>query len=369
MVYFRGRKAQSRYAQRTLYRLSKDLGMAQKPAGVDVLPGLHRRRHSYSRQPVGAPQAGESRMHPHSDVRRESVFRFDTGRNTRTCVLMTKEEARAKFAEMAARNESDLELDRAALLIAAEEYPRLDVQKYLNQIDSFAEMAGLRGGLYADPLSRILLLRDLLFGELGFRGNVEEYFDARNSFLNDVIDRRAGIPITLSVLFIEIARRIELKILGVGLPGHFIVKFADHEQEILIDPFNGGRLLTEEKCREMIEEMYRGQLEFHPSFLYAVTKKQILARMLQNLKGIYWRASDHHKTLGAIERGLLIHSEMGADGAADIRDRGFVYSGMGRYVMALSDLEEYLKLAPQAPDAKEIEEQIRRLRNKLARLN
>src|SRR5262245_26658396 len=172
MVYFRGRKAQSRYAQRTLYRLSKDCGMAQKPAGVDVLPGLHRRRHSYSRQPVGAPQAGESRMHTHSDVRRESVFRFDTGRNARTSVLMTKEEARAKFAEMVARNESDLELDRAALLIAAEEYPRLDVQKYLDQIGSFAEMAGSRDDPDADPLSRITRLCELLFGELGDRKSV-----------------------------------------------------------------------------------------------------------------------------------------------------------------------------------------------------
>jgi regulator of sirC expression with transglutaminase-like and TPR domain len=282
---------------------------------------------------------------------------------------MTKEEARAKFAEMVARNESDLELDRAALLIAAEEYPRLDVQKYLDQIGSFAELARSRDDLYADPRSRIVRLGDLLFGELGFRGNVENYFDARNSFLNDVIDRRAGIPITLSVLYIEIARRIGLKVFGVGLPGHFIVKFADDEHEILIDPFNGGRLLTEEKCREMIEEIYRGEMGFHPAFLYAVTKKQILARMLQNLKGIYARACDHHKTLGAIERALLIHSEMGAGAANEIRDRGLVYSGMGRYVTALADLEEYLRLAPLAPDKEEIEERIRQLRHKQARLN
>ena len=282
---------------------------------------------------------------------------------------MTKEEARAKFAEMVVRNESDLELDRAALLIAAEEYPCLDVQTYLDQLGSFAEIARSRDNLNADPRSRIMRLGDLLFGELGFRGNVENYFDARNSFLNDVIDRRAGIPITLSVLYIEIARRIGLKVFGVGLPGHFIVKFVDDEHEILIDPFNGGRLLSEEKCREMIEEMYRGEMEFHPAFLYVVTKKQILARMLQNLKGIYARACDHHKTLGVIERALLINSEIGAAVANEIRDRGLVYSGMARYVMALADLEEYLRLAPQSPDAKEIEERIRQLRHKLAQLN
>lgn len=282
---------------------------------------------------------------------------------------MMKEEARAKFAEMVARDESDLELDRAALLIAAEEYPHLDVEKSLDQIDTFAELARSRDDFHADPLSRIMGLGDLLFDELGFYGNVENYFDARNSFLNDVIDRRTGIPITLSVLYIEIARRIGLKLFGVGIPGHFIVKFVADEREILIDPFNGGQLLSEEKCREMIEEMYGGEMKFHPAFLYAVTKKQILTRMLQNLKGIYARAGDHPKTLGAIERALILHSGEGPDAANEIRDRGLVYSGMGRYVKALADLEDYLRLKPQAPDAKEIKERIGQLRQKQAQLN
>src|SRR5262249_42564295 len=167
-----------------------------------------------------------------------------------------KEESRAKFAEMVSRNENDLELDRAALLIAAEEYPHLDIEKRLDQIAAFAETARSHDDPEASPLMRITRLNDLLFDELGFHGAVENYFDARNSFLNDVIDRRTGIPITLSVLYLEVARRIGLKLFGVGMPGHFIVKFVDDEQEILIDPFNGGRLLSVEKCREMIEEMY-----------------------------------------------------------------------------------------------------------------
>jgi regulator of sirC expression with transglutaminase-like and TPR domain len=282
---------------------------------------------------------------------------------------MTREETRAKFAEMVARNENDLELDRATLLIAAEEYPCLDLENYLVRIDELAELTGSRDDRRSDPASRVARLSDSLFGELGFRGNVENYFDARNSFLNDVIDRRVGIPITLSVLYIEIARRIGLKLFGVGMPGHFIVKFTDDEREILIDPFNGGRLLSEEKCREMVSAIYGAGVKFHQAFLYAVTKKQILARMLQNLKGIYARSGAHHKTLAAIERAMLIHSQTGMSAANEIRDRGLVYSRMGRYVMALADLEEYLRLAPQAADAKEIEEQIKRLRQKQSQLN
>ncbi len=300
-----------------------------------------------------------------SDCTRCEKFRARLDESPQYAFKMTKEEARAKFAEMAARNEHDLELDGAALLIAAEEYPHLEVEKYLDQLASFAELAGRRDERDADPLIRITRLSNFLSDELGFRGNVENYFDARNSFLNDVIDRRTGIPITLSVVYIEVARRIGLQLFGVGMPGHFIVKYADEEREVLIDPFNGGRLLSEEKCREMIEELYGGRMKFHPSLLRVVTKKQILTRMLQNLKGIYARVGDQHKTLGVIERALLVNPDV----TGEIRDRGLVYFGMERYAAALADLEEYLRRAPQAADAKEVKERIKQLRQRQAQLN
>ncbi|MEP7339363.1 MAG: transglutaminase-like domain-containing protein [Acidobacteriota bacterium] len=281
---------------------------------------------------------------------------------------MTKEEARAQFTETVARNEDDLELDRAALLIAAEEYPYLEIESYLDRLEAFAEEAGLRDDAYSDPLSSVMRLGNLLSDKLGFRGNAESYYDARNSFLNDVIDRRTGIPITLSIVYLEVARRAGLKLFGVGMPGHFIVKYADDEQEIFIDPFHGGRLLTEDRCREMIAEMYNGQMKFQPNFLYAMPKRQILARMLQNLKGIYARAKDHHKTLGTIERLLLIHKD-DPDSAAEIRDRGLIYFAMERYVQARSDLEEYLRRAPLANDAADIKQRLSQLRQRQAHLN
>lgn len=278
---------------------------------------------------------------------------------------MNREEARAGFNEIITRDERELEMDRAALLIAAEEYPQLDVELYLAQLDSFAETARMRDDVFADPLIRIMRLGNLLFEELGFRGNTENYFDARNSFLNDVIDRRTGIPITLSVIMIEVARRIGLQLFGVGMPGHFLVKFADDEQEIFIDPFHGGRILNEESCREMIARMYDGKLMFRPSFLQASGKRQILSRMLQNLKGIYAGAKDHHKTLGTIERILLINP----DSAVEIRDRGMIHFATGRYVQARTDLEDYLRRVPLAEDEKEIKELLAQLHQRQAQLN
>jgi regulator of sirC expression with transglutaminase-like and TPR domain len=278
---------------------------------------------------------------------------------------MTKEEAREQFTELVARDDNQIELDRAALLIAAEEYPHLELGRYLAQLDFLAEQVRRRPAFLADGETRLLDLNDYFFNELGFTGNAEDYHDARNSFLNDVLDRRIGIPITLSVVYMEIARRLSLSIVGVGLPGHFIVKYCGSGRELLIDPFHRGRILSRENCRELVEQMYGGALGFHPSFLNAVTRKQILSRMLQNLKGIYARATDYAKMLAVIERALLI----GPPSPTEIRDRGLAYFGLGRYTQALADLEAYLRRLPQAEDADLIKERIADLRQRQAQLN
>jgi regulator of sirC expression with transglutaminase-like and TPR domain len=210
-----------------------------------------------------------------------------------------------------------------------------------------------------------LRLNDTFFGEFGFRGNTENYFDARNSFLNDVIERRTGIPITLSVVYMEVARRIGLRIFGVGMPGHFLVKYQDEVEEILLDPFNGGRLLLEEDCFRMVLRMYQGGVVFRRSYLDAVSKKQILTRMLQNLKGIYTQSGAQHKTLGVIERVLLITP----DAPTELRDRGLVYASIGRFNEALTDLESYLRREPSASDAASIKEKIAELKKRRAWLN
>lgn len=278
---------------------------------------------------------------------------------------MTREEARAQFGEIVARDEDSLELDRATLLIAAEEYPNLNVEEFLSLLDEIGEQARARDDFFAAPLTRIMRLSHLLFDELEFRGNAENYYDARNSFLNDVLTRRTGIPITLSVLMMEVGRRIGLRLFGVGMPGHFLVKYADEEQEIFADPFHGGRIVDEDRCRQLIEQMYDGRMPFSLSFLHAVTKKQILSRMLQNLKGVYAKANDHFKLLGLIERALMINP----DSASEVRDRGSANFALGRYGDARKDFENYLRQLPEADDAARIKSLLAELRQRQAQWN
>jgi regulator of sirC expression with transglutaminase-like and TPR domain len=278
---------------------------------------------------------------------------------------MTKIEARARFAALASQHENEIELDRAALLIAAEEYPALEVETYLRRLDDLAAQAQASVAGATDALTRAQVLSDFLASDLKFNGNREKYFDARNSFLNEVLDRRTGIPITLSVVYLEIARRLGIRLYGVGMPGHFLIKSVEADQEIFIDPFHAGRLLTQDNCREMIEELYGGRLRFQPEFLAAVTKRQILTRMLQNLKGIYSGLRDYPKTLAAIERLLLLNP----GDSAEIRDRGGVYQAMGRYAESLADLQDYLRRQPQAEDAEKIKEMIQQTRQRQARNN
>lgn len=280
---------------------------------------------------------------------------------------MTKEDARQEFSELVASSESDFDLDRAALLLAAEEYPAMQIEEYLTQLDALAEDARRRMtvGQLCTPLERATALAAYLFYEGRFTGNAKNYANPRNSFLNDVLERGSGIPITLSVVFIEIARRLDVTLHGVGMPGHFLVKYREDEQEVFFDPFNGGRVLAETDCRTLIEDLYQGRVGFERAFLQAVTKKQILGRMLQNLKNIYAGASDLSKLLSVIERLLVLTP----DALLEIRDRGLTYYGLKKYSQARVDLEAYLRRLPQAEDKDRIKEVLMDVRQRQAQLN
>ena len=280
---------------------------------------------------------------------------------------MNKSAARQQFIAATQIEDSLIELDRAALLIAAEEYPSLEVEEYLSRLNELAENSQRRmtDDELSDSLLRAEILAHHLFGEGHFVGNSKDYYDARNSFFNEVIDRGRGIPIALSVLFIEVARRLGIQLYGVGLPGHFLVKYSDTANEVFFDPFNGGKILTENDCREKVEEMYQGRVLFHPSFLQAFTKKQILSRMLQNLKGVYFNTGELNKAFEVIERLILLNP----DAMEEIRDRGLVNFARKKYGLARPDLEAYLQALPNAQDQEQVQKALNELRQKQAQLN
>ena len=263
------------------------------------------------------------------------------------------------FRQAVDRPEDLIDLGRAALTIALPDYPDLDIPACLAQIDELAVAVTQRCGAVADVYRSLAALNYVLFTEQRFRGNRDDYFDPKNSFLNEVLARKTGIPISLSVLYIEVAQRIGLKLSGVGFPGHFLVKYAESREEIVIDPFAGGEVRSREDLAGMIRQLYGDKVSLHAEFLEPVTKKQILQRMLANLKAIYRKKNDLVKSLTVLDRLIILDPTA----KEDIRERGGLYLRLECFTQARADFEAYLHLAPDADDAASIREQIISLAN------
>jgi len=259
-----------------------------------------------------------------------------------------------EFRQAVERPEESIDLGRAALTIALADYSDLDIASYLRRIDELAVEVSQRCGVDADGFRSIAALNYVLFKEQGFHGNRDDYYDPKNSFLNDVIDRKRGLPITLSILYIEVGQRIGLAIEGVGFPGHFLVKTKSQGEEIVIDPFNAGDVKSNEELQAMLDQIYGRKVRLDREFLAALPKKQILKRMLGNLKAIYGRADELLKMIAVLDR--LIILDPGA--VEEVRDRGAVYLRLECYGQAKDDFETYLRLAPDAKDAEAIREQL-----------
>jgi regulator of sirC expression with transglutaminase-like and TPR domain len=258
-----------------------------------------------------------------------------------------------------------LRLDEASLAIAAEEYAGLDQAAYLGRLDALAERVLRRAPAPVRAASTLRALREILFEEEGFKGNEKSYYDPRNSYLNEVLDRRLGIPISLSVLFMEVARRAGLALEGVGFPGHFLVKLRPEAgPEVFIDPYNGGEFLTADECVGRFKNVSLGR-EFDSRFLEGVAPRQILGRMLHNLKRIYVEQGDDVRAFWVIDRLLLL----APDAIDEVRDRGLVSARLGLKPAAARDLAAYLEREPGAADAGEVRGLLATLRSTPTLLN
>ena len=271
-----------------------------------------------------------------------------------------------RFAELVSREHFDLA--EASLLLAQDAYPGVDVPAYLGRLDEIA--AAIRRRLAGDAFAeqKVLALNYYLFNELRYSGNIDDYYDPRNSYLNEVMERRTGIPITLSIMYLEVGKRIGLNLKGVSFPGHFLVKLSVKRGELVLDPFTGGEAQSETDLRQRLAQVLpSGQAESAKleRYLEPATPRQIIARVLRNLKNIYMQTQKLEPALAVMHRMLLVVPES----AEELRDRGLLYQQLECFRPALSDLQNYLRRRPDAPDATEIHGKIVELKQASSKLN
>jgi regulator of sirC expression with transglutaminase-like and TPR domain len=272
-----------------------------------------------------------------------------------------------RLREIVSGSEDEINLAEAALLVATHACPGLDVPRYLARIDELGATLGSRIPADATVSQRIAALNQYLFGDLGFAPNTGDYYDPRNSFLHDVLERRVGIPITLSILYMEVGHRVGLPLQGVSFPGHFLVKCVLSEGMVVLDPYSGGVSLGLADLQKRLREVEGGEVSraIIAGLLVAAGKKDIILRMLRNLKAIYLHEQE-------LDKGLAIMNWIVAaapDQPLELRDRGMVYRELECSRAALADFEQYLRRSPAAEDAYEIRKRIIELQKQNARLN
>ncbi|MGL5795053.1 MAG: SirB1 family protein [Waterburya sp.] len=253
--------------------------------------------------------------------------------------------------------DEQIDLAKAALCYAQAEYPDLNISKYLGILDAIALEIQPQLPTERYPLKIIQIINYHLFDCLKFQGNIQDYYDPNNSFLNQVIDRRVGIPISLSVIYLAIAQRLNFPMIGIGMPGHFLVRPNFKDVGIFVDPFHQGEILFPDDCQAKLNQIYQQPVELEPNLLSSVSNKHILARMLTNLKFIYLHRREINKALGIMSGILAIFPQ----NVTEIRDRGLLYYQINRWQEAMMDLRYFLKIAPNSEDAPMIQSLLKKM--------
>lgn len=264
------------------------------------------------------------------------------------------EDPRAAFEAELEKPDGEIELGRLCLLIAAEEYPRLDVDAYLATIDAIAD--GVRPRLSGDegPASVLAAINGHLYGELGFVGNRDDYYDPRNSYLNEVLDRRTGLPILLCILYREVAARLGHELVGINFPLHFVLAWPLPDGPLIVDAFENGAILTRSDCELRLARSFGRPVHLGPDAYEPVGPRMIVRRVLNNLLQEYVRQSEYVRALAVVDR-MVIALPV----AEDLRHRGLLLFRLGRHRDAEEALTNFLANAPEAEDRQEIEQQLR----------
>jgi regulator of sirC expression with transglutaminase-like and TPR domain len=238
------------------------------------------------------------------------------------------------------------------------EQPDLDIDLYIQKISQMGRTLKESTSDVKNPTYLISILNEFLFENLGFIGEMDDYYNPKNNFLNEVIEKKSGLPITLSILYVEIAKFIGLDLKIIGFPSHVLVKY---NEEMILDPFNDGRLLDIDDLQEILDRNFDGQLEFEPEFLDEIKAEQVLVRLARNLKNSYFQSYAHEKALKCVNMTLAIEPES----PEDIRDKGILEEKLLNYDVALKCLNHYLEINPNAEDVDFILELIRNTKTKI----
>ena len=278
---------------------------------------------------------------------------------------MTKKSQTDPFFSFANLDNGEIQLATGALLIAQSEYCELNIENYLHQLDKMADVGRERIQEMTLPEQHIAELNRYLFEEKGFTGNTDNYYALGNNFLNFVIDKKTGIPITLGVVYIEVGRRAGLPLVGVNFPGHFLVKYQCEHLDILLDVFENGTFMTEDALRAKLQANFDEVVLLEPNMLAEATDKEILARILRNLTRAYTLLENYDKALTATERITWLLPNV----AADYRLLGYLYYKNHAYSEGITAFEKYLQLSETPPDATAVERNIQHLEKLLSGLN
>ena len=266
--------------------------------------------------------------------------------------------ARQRFREITGRPDPSLDLVEASLVIALEDEPGIAIDRYLEQVNAWTDAIRerLEGSRHVERI--VDSINKLLFEEEGFHGEDEDYYDPRSALLNATLDTHAGLPITLSILYIEISRRVGVDVSGISLPGRFLVKFSGEFGQLVIDPFDGGRVLSTIELQKLLDDVYGGGVRLREHHLRSFTAKEILARELAHLKSAYLARHDLVRAAASMDRLLILD----ANDTYELHDRGNVAVQMHAYGEAIECFERYLALKPHAGDVARVREQIAYLR-------
>jgi len=267
--------------------------------------------------------------------------------------------ARQRFREIAGRPEARLDLVEGSLVIALEESPALDVDRYLGDVETWSDAVRERLSGVRDVVRVVETMNRVLFEEEGFHGEDDDYYDPRSALISEALDRHAGLPITLSILYLEITRRVGgIEAVGVALPGRFLVKFTGPFGMIVVDPFDGGRVLTTIELQKILDGVYGGGVRLREHHLRAYSRREILARELAQLKAAYLAQHDLARAAASIDRLLILDDR----DAYEVRDRAAVAMQLHAYRQAIELFERYLELMPAAEDRSRVREQVAYLR-------